>query len=97
MEQSGVDARVETLLLELHEKKRWLDTMIDGLEAALASPEHQLIALAEEIFEGDAAAAPRVDLQREGRAALTVLARSVGATPQARRKRSRAGGQAAST
>jgi hypothetical protein len=97
MELDKVGAGVESLLRELHEKKEWLDTMIEGLEAALDSPEHRLIELAEQTFEASRREAPRVDLELDGKSALATLARRVGATPQARRKRSRGGHQAVST
>jgi hypothetical protein len=97
VQRSEITASVETLLKELHEKKRWLDMMIGGLEAAVSSPEHQLIASLEEVFHNASARAARSDLQRERRAALASLARSVNATPHARRKRSLSLGQAAST
>jgi hypothetical protein len=88
METFEVGEGVDSLLKELHEKKRWLDMMISGLEAAVDSPEHRLIELAEKTFEENAAKAPRVDLENEGKTALTMLASSVGATPHARRRRS---------
>jgi phage terminase small subunit len=97
MEVSGVGKSVNALLKELHEKKRWLDMMISGLEAAVESPEHRLIELAKETFEERQEASPRVDLERDGKAALATLARTVGSTPQARRRRSRPANQAVST
>jgi hypothetical protein len=51
MDRFVVEESVETLLKELHEKKRWLDVMISGLEAAVESPEHKLIELAKKTFD----------------------------------------------
>jgi hypothetical protein len=97
MEADGIGESVEGLLQELHEKKQWLDMMIEGLEAALESPEHRLIQLVEQTFEESQAEAPCVDLEQGGRSALATLARRVGATPHARRKRSQVRRQAVST
>jgi phage terminase small subunit len=97
MEVSEVDESVEALLRELHEKKQWLDTMISGLEAAVDSPEVRLIELAERSFKAHLEDAPHVDLERDGKVALASLARSVGATPQARRKRTNPQAHALST
>ena len=81
--QSGES--VERLLEELHEKKRWLDQMIAGLEAAASSPQHRLIAQAAETFEKAGPRQPRVDLVKAQRAELQTLAETVGG-----RRRSRA-------
>ena len=97
MERSQVTESVEILLQELYEKKRWLDMMIGGLEAAVSSPEHRLIESVEKVFNGGSRMASRADLQRERRAALAMLARTVNSTPGARRRRSLSRGQAAST
>jgi hypothetical protein len=95
MESDEIGEGVEALLGELHEQKRWLDMMIKGLEAALESPEHQLIELVERTFAEDEMEAPTVDYS--GKSALASLARSVGKSPQARRMRSQRGLQAVKT
>lgn len=97
MEQSIVTERVEDLLRDLHEKKRWLDMMIGGLEAAVSSPEHRFITSVKEAYDAEGVAAAPSDLQRDRRALLASLARSVNATPHARRRRCLSLGQAAST
>ena len=97
MEVNGIGESVDSLLEELHEKKLWLDMMIKGLEAALDSPEHRLIQLAERTFEEHREEGARVDLEQQGKLALTTLARSVGKTPHARRFRSERGRQAVKT
>ena len=76
---------VDSLLNELHQKKRWLDTMIEGLEAAIDSPQHKLIELAKSTFENHQGPAPRVDLEHSGKAALMTLAKSVGKAPSPRK------------
>jgi hypothetical protein len=72
------EANVNRLLRELHEKKRWLDTMIEGLEAAAGSPHHQLIERAGEIFEHLNGTRPKVDLKRPQLRILADLAGQVG-------------------
>jgi len=72
------EAHVNRLLRELHEKKRWLDTMIAGLEAAAESPHHHLIERAGEIFEHLNGAHPKVDLRRPQQRILADLASQVG-------------------
>jgi hypothetical protein len=72
------DANVNRLLRELHEKKRWLDTMIEGLEAAAGSPHHQLIETAGQIFEHRNGGRPKVDLRRPQQRILADLATQVG-------------------
>jgi hypothetical protein len=72
------DAHMNRLLRELHEKKRWLDTMIEGLEAAAGSPHHQLIEKAGQIFEHLNGSRPKVDLRRTEQEILAGLASQVG-------------------
>jgi hypothetical protein len=72
------DAKVYRLLRELHEKKRWLDTMIEGLEAAAGSPHHQLIEQAGQIFENLHRKRPKVDLRGPQQRILADLASQVG-------------------
>ena len=69
---------VDHLLEELHEKKRWLDLMIAGLEAAIDSPQHRLIEMAARTFQDQPGHAPKVDLIAGGPGDLAELARSVG-------------------
>jgi hypothetical protein len=81
---------VELLLRELYAKKRWLDMVIGGLEAALESPQHQLVRLVQETLGDESPARPKVDLGDERRVALANLARTIGARnpPALRRRRS---------
>jgi hypothetical protein len=72
------EANVNRVLRELHEKKRWLDTMIEGLEAAAGSPDHRLIERAGEIFEHLNGTRPKVDLRRPQQRVLADLATQVG-------------------
>ena len=69
---------VERLLAELHEKKRWLDQMIEALEVAASSPQHTLIAKAASTFEAAGKRLPKVDLRQEARSELQTLAQRVG-------------------
>jgi hypothetical protein len=72
------EANVARLLRELHEKKRWLDTVIDGLETAADSPHHQLIERAGRIFEHLHEDRPKVDLRGPQQRVLASLAAQVG-------------------
>lgn len=85
--QAASDANVSRLLKELHEKKRWLDVLIDALEAAEHSPHHQLIESAERIFERLNGDRPKVDLRPQQQRILADLASQVA------RRRSRRGEQ----
>jgi hypothetical protein len=76
--KAATEANENRVLRELHEKKRWLDTMIEGLEAAAGSPHHQLIERAGEIFEHVNGTRPKVDLRRGQQRILADLASQVG-------------------
>lgn len=97
MSRIEVTESLRELLDELHERKSWLDMMIQGLEAAVESPEHQLIASVEQEFENDGRRSARSELQRERRAVLETLARDVHSSPRARRRRSLSFDQAVNT
>ncbi len=79
---------VDRLLAELHEKKLWLDQIIAGLEAAVDSPQHRLIAQAAETFEAAGPRQPKVDLKASKRSELQNLAERVG-TPRQRARNGR--------
>jgi hypothetical protein len=83
--KTATEANVNLLLKELHEKKRWLDVLIAGLEAAEISPHHQLIESAERIFERLNGDRPKVDLRPQQQRILADLASQIG------RRRSRRG------
>jgi hypothetical protein len=72
------EANVNRLLKELHEKKRWLDVLIQALEAAEVSPDHQLIDSAERIFERLNGDRPKVDLRPQQQRILADLASRIG-------------------
>ena len=72
------DTNVSRLLQELHEKKRWLDVVIDGLEAAAGSPDHQLIERAGDMFDHLNGSRPKVDLRPKQQQILAGLATRVG-------------------
>lgn len=79
---------VDELLQELLKKKQWLDTMIEGLEAAQNSPQHQLIEMVAKTFGDAGGKTPRVDLRRESKEELAALAEAVG-QPSRKRRRSK--------
>ncbi len=97
MQRQQVTESVEVLLADLHEKKRWLDMMIGGLEAAVSSPEHQLITSVEKAFESPSRSRGSAELLSDRKTGLATLAQSVHSSPHARRKRSLEVGQAVST
>ena len=80
--KSASEANINRLLRELHEKKRWLDTMIEGLEAAVGSPHHQLIERAAQMFDHLQGERPKVDLRPQQQRALAALASQVGRRPR---------------
>jgi hypothetical protein len=66
---------IERLLGDLHRKKRWLDTVIEGLEQAMRSPEVQLINAVGTVLKDGSG--PRVDLADGEALHLRVLAARV--------------------
>lgn len=76
---------VDLVLEELHAKKRWLDTVIAGLEMALDSPQHRLLEMAAETFDLEPNGVPKVDLGGGPKAELTQLAVRVGGSRPSRR------------
>lgn len=93
MDYGSSGGNVDHLLAELHEKKKWLDMMIESLETAKDSPQHRLIDLAAKTFEESSATSPRVDLQKTSKQELAALAKKVqpGRRALARRKNGSAG------
>lgn len=89
MNFGSIGGNVDHLLAELHEKKRWLDIMIESLEAAKDSPQHQLIDLAARTFGESSERSPKVDLQTDSKQELAALAKKVqpGRRALARRKK----------
>lgn len=78
MDELAAGGNVDELLEELLEKKRWLDTMIAGLEAAKESPQHQLIEMVAEKFASAGGRGPKVDLKSDSKQELAKLAKRVG-------------------
>jgi hypothetical protein len=66
---------IDRLLGDLHRKKRWLDTVIDGLEQAIQSPEVRLIEAVQAAF--DDGPPFRVDLAEHDGLLLRTLASQV--------------------
>lgn len=89
MYKLNAGGNVDHLLEELLEKKRWLDLMIAGLEAAVESPQHRLIEMATKTFEEQSVRAPKVDLISNGSGDLAELAKSVGQSRLRRPARAR--------
>ena len=78
---------LDRLLAELHAKKRWLDTVIEGLEKAVQSPGHQLLEFIANVFGNGNRPGPKVDLGPPQRAKLTRLATEVQRSGAPRRKK----------
>ena len=68
---------LDRVLDELHAKKRWLDRVIEGLEKAIQSPDHQLLESIANAFANGNQSRPKVDFARPQRARLTRLASEV--------------------
>lgn len=77
---------IERPLGDLHRKKRWLDTVIEGLEQVIQSPEARLIEAVQAAY--DDRQAPRVDLAEQERSLLRALASKVPRRSPAMEKRS---------
>ena len=77
MSFDSTGGNIDHLLAELHEKRRWLDAMIESLETARRSPEHQLLSLAERALGEEAEGIPRADLGPDVQRQLATLAEKV--------------------
>ena len=78
---------LDRVLDELHAKKRWLDTVIEALERAIESPDHQLLeSIVNALANGDQSR-PKVDLGPPQRARLTRLATEVQRSGARRKKK----------
>ncbi len=78
---------LDRVLDELHAKKRWLDTVIEALEKAIQSPDHQLLESMANAFANGNQSGPKVDLASPQRARLTRLASEVQRSGARRRKK----------
>lgn len=78
---------LDRVLDELHAKKRWLDTVIEVLEKAIQSPDHQLLESMANAFANGDQSGPKVDLGPPQRARLTRLAAEVQKSGGRRRKK----------
>lgn len=70
--------KIDVVLRDLHDKKRWLDTMIDGLEKALDSPDLRFIESVTEVLDKAPLGQPLVDIQKRNQERLADLAAQVG-------------------
>ena len=78
---------LDRVLEELHAKKRWLDTVIEALERAIESPDHQLLESMANAFANGDQSRPKVDLASPQRARLTRLATEVQRSGARRKKK----------
>ena len=69
--------KLSQLVEELYAKKKWLDRVIAGLEAAIASPDYRLIQALTEAFENGGKRPPKVDLRKLQQTRLEQLAADV--------------------
>lgn len=90
LENLAADRNVDRLLDELHAKKKWLDMMIAGLEAAIESPHMRLVEAAERTWT-NGYRGPKVDLDDAEREALGALASWAGSGTRDRPRRARRG------
>lgn len=66
---------IEGLLGELHRKKRWLDTVIEGLEQSVQSPELRFVEAVQAVFEDRQT--PRADIPAESPSLLRLVAAQI--------------------
>ena len=74
-EESAIN--IDLVLNELHAKRKWLDTVIAGLESALRSPDLRLIESLSATYSNGDSGRPRVDLRSRQQVKLSRLASEV--------------------
>ena len=77
MKNEGCAVDIDLLLNELHAKRKWLDTVIAGLESAIESPDHRLIENLSAAYSNGHNGRPKVDLRSRQQAKLSRLASKV--------------------
>ena len=77
MNNNGSSVNIDLLLNELHAKRKWLDTVIAGLESAIQSPDHRLIESLSAAYSSRHNEGPKVDLRSRQQAKLSRLASKV--------------------
>ena len=77
MNKNGSSINIDLLLNELHTKRKWLDTVIAGLESAIQSPDHRLIESLSAAYSSRHKGGPKVDLRSRQQAKLSRLASKV--------------------
>lgn len=77
MKQEGCAVDIDLLLNELHTKRKWLDTVIAGLESAIQSPDHRLIESLGAAYSNGHDGRPKVDLHSRQQAKLSRLASQI--------------------
>ena len=78
--------KLERVLKELYSKKKWLDTMIASLEAAVESPHYRLIQRVSQTLDNGEGAGPKVDIRKQQQTRLAALATQVAKTRRVRRR-----------
>ena len=77
MKKEESSVKIDLLLNELHAKRKWLDTVIAGLESAIQSPDHRLIESLSAAYSSSQNGRPKVDLRSRQQAKLSRLASKV--------------------
>ena len=77
MKKEGCTVDIDLLLNELHTKRKWLDTVIAGLESAIQSPDHRLIESLGAAYSNGRNGRPKVDLRSRQQAKLSRLASQI--------------------
>ncbi len=77
MKKEGRAVDIDLLLNELHAKRKWLDTVIAGLEAAIQSPDHRLIESLSAAYSNGDNGRPKVDLRSRQQAKLSRIASQI--------------------
>ena len=77
MNNNGSSVNIDLLLNELHAKRKWLDTVIAGLESAIQSPDHRLIESLSAAYSSRHNGRPKVDLRSRQQLKLSRLAAKV--------------------
>ena len=77
MKKEGCTVDIDVLLNELHTKRKWLDTVIAGLESAIQSPDHRLIESLGAAYSNRDNGQPKVDLRSRQQAKLSRIASQI--------------------
>ena len=78
--------KLERVLKELYSKKKWLDTIIASLEAAVESPDYRLIERLSQTLDNGDGTRPKVDIRKQQQVRLAALAAQVTKARRIRRR-----------